>query len=261
LQEAFRSITGFSLPRARELFQEAYEIAVAEGIYTSGQPIDIRFHVAAGALTPNDMRQEELLNAMFAAATEGTGFEGNLNITFVGNWPNLIPSIAAGSVEAIRTAWGGGDTNPFGFIGAYTNAITGGRSLLNIAESRGWDPTTETLTMTYDFFQDGNETEMTMTFNEWYLAINYDGDFVHPDLLDTRLFILAQLEVGVLQTFQTIPFGNQMVSELHSMKVSIPRPIHPIFFEFTPRSQLIFNFNDEEWAEFIAEHGGILNYE
>jgi len=260
--DAFDAITGFNLHRARELFQEAYEYAVENGLYTSGQEINIQMVASAAALTPMLMRQEELLSEMLAEATIGTGFEGNLTLTFLGNFAGANDALMDGRVEARTAGWGGAMFSPVGLMAVYTNSVSMG-GVRGINESAGWDPTVETFSLTYDF---GNGVETrTKTFEDWHMSISGVGEFVGEDpvIQDIRLFILANLEVQVVGTFQAIPHSVEVNSTLVSMKINFnPGYYHPMFDDLPgPRSQISFNFTDEAWAAFVAEQGGTLNYE
>jgi len=258
--DAFDAITGFNVHRARELFQEAYEYAIANGLYTSGQPINIHVAVAAAALLPERMRQNDLLREMLQEATIGTGFEGNIDITFLGNFAGSNDALLDGRVEARTGGWGGSIFSPVGLMGVYTNTVNMG-GLRGINESAGWDPTQDTFSLTYDF---GNGVETrTKSFEDWHMSISGTGEFVGDDTLDIRVFILANLEVQVVATFQAIPLHVQVNNTLVSMKINFnPGYYHPMFDDLPgPRSQISFNFTDDAWAAFVAEHGGSLNYE
>jgi len=262
LRDAFLSITGFNLGLARELFQIAYEEAVASGIYTSGQQINIQLAVGAVELSPTQRRQEDVLNEMLAEATIGTGFEGLVSVTFLGNFPGRFAAVSTGTIEAILTAWGGSMFDPTSILGVYTNTINMG-GVQGIHEGGGWDPSIDTLTIMYDWDGTGTETPRTKTFQDWHLSITAGGEFVGDDMLYTRVHIMAFMEAGILNTFQTIPFGIQTISELGSMKINFRSPVyHPIFDDmFGPRNQITFNFTDDAWAEFVASQGGTLNYQ
>jgi ABC-type oligopeptide transport system substrate-binding subunit len=260
LDDAYNNISGYNLDKAKTLFQEAYDIAIADGLYKDGETVNIHFYVSSGAVSATAKRQEELLNQFFTAATEGTGFEGKFVITFIGNFAGAAAALTAGTIEAIHTAWGGDIASPWGMIGVYTDVTGSGRSLLNIYESSGWDPSQEKLTLNYDFFQTGRPVEITMSLDEWHKTINGTSIFTSPEQMDVRVFITAQLEKAVIASYQTIPYGLQQISELHSMRINLA-PVHPLFFEYTERSQITFNYTDAEWEAFIAQNGGTLNYE
>ena len=262
VQEAYASITGYDLNRARQLLQAAYEEAVANGIYTPGQKINIQHVVSSTALTPAHMRQNDLLREMFAQAAVGTGFEGLIDITFLGNFPQSHEALIGGRLEARSAGWGGSIFSPIGLMGVYTNTVSM-NGLQNINESAGWDPSTDTLSMTYDWYGTGEETTKTKTFQDWHMSISGTGEFVADEFLDTRVFILANLEVGVLNTFQAIPISVEVQNILVSQKINfVPGYYHPMFDDLPgPRSQIHFNYTDDAWTKFVASQGGTLNYE
>jgi ABC-type transport system substrate-binding protein len=262
LEDAYYAITGYNVHRARELLQSAYEEAVELGIYTPGQQINIQLVITGGALNPIHIRQNDLLREMFVDAAIGTGFEGNLDITLLGNFPGAHEALLEGRIEARNAAWGGSIFSPIGLMGVYTNSVQMG-GLQNINESAGWDPSKDTLTLSYDWLGTGVVTQRTKTFEEWQMSISGTGEFVADELLDTRVFILANLEKGVLATYQTIPHTIQVISILQSYKIEfIPGYYHPMFDDLPgPRPQIRFNFTDEAWAEFVASQDSTLNYE
>lgn len=261
LKEAYDAITGYNLNLARELFQSAYEQAIEQGIYTDGQQVNIQLYAGAAALSATSVRQQDMMQEFLTDATKGTGFEGLVSLTYVGNYPDRGKAIAEGKIEAIYTAWGGDIFNPFGLMGVYTNVVDMGGTN-RIAESGGWNPGEETLTLTYDFFKIGTPVELTMTFTEWHQSITGTGIFNRAENLHTRMYILAYLEAGVLASYQTIPWGLQTISELQSMKVNFPgAEYNPVFDVAGPIWQLTFNYSDAEWDAFVTSKGGSLNYE
>jgi len=262
LFDAFDSITGFNVHRSRELLQSAYEQAIELGIYTSGQPINIHFVASAAALTPFQHRQNDLLREMFAYAAVGTGFEGMIDVTFLGNFPAGHDALIEGRVEARTAGWGGAMFSPVGLMAVYVNTVSMG-GLNNINESAGWDPSVATFDLTFDWHETGEETTRTKTFEDWHMSISGTGEFVDDIHMNTRLFILANLEVQVINTFQNIPLlvggGHVLVS--HKIDFN-PGYYHPMFDDLPgPRSQISFNFTDDAWADFVAAAGGTLNYE
>jgi hypothetical protein len=262
LEDAYYAITGYNVHRARELLQSAYEEAVELGIYTPGEQINIQLVASGAALGPISIRQNDLMREMFADAAIGTGFEGNLDITFLGNFPGSHEALMEGRAEMRIAAWGGSIFSPIGLMGVYTNTVQMG-GINNINESAGWDPRVDTLTLSYDWHGTGVVSQRTKTFEEWHQSISGVGEFVADELLDTRIFILANLEAGVLGTYQAIPYTVQVISILQSYKIEfVPGYYHPMFDDLPgPRQQIRFNYTDEAWAEFVASEGGTLNYE
>jgi oligopeptide transport system substrate-binding protein len=257
LEDAYYAITGYDVLAAREAFQMAYEQAIADGNYTDGQRIVINTMLhGSGVLTTDDSRQNELMNEFVAEATIGTGFEGMITFNFQSGNTQRYDDVALGRLEMIRGAWGGEFFRPFYMIGVYTDPdIVGG--LMYIHESNGWDPTTDYLEVTTDF-GDGVETR-AKTFTEWYRAINPGGQYAVDANLSMRIF--AQMEAGVLDTYQTIPVAVHTESWLRSMKVEFGAPQFNVIFGWGGDHFMTWNMNDAEWDAFIVQSGRRLNFE
>ncbi|MBO4534631.1 MAG: bacterial Ig-like domain-containing protein [Clostridia bacterium] len=267
LEEAYNSITGQDVAQAKALFNSAYEAAVAAGDYTDGQNIVIHCMCsAASELSEDDTAQERLLNAYMAAATEGTPLEGKISFVFNCGDSKRYDHVAAGEVEMIRGAWGGAAFYPFSTIRVYTNpAYMGG--LAKIHESNGWNPSTEKLTLVYDFDGDGTEEELEMTLENWSNTINGgvkedDGTFSVPSFDDpnTKLFIMSKLEKAVLESYQCIPWATETACSLFSHKISYATLNYNIMFGYGGMRLMTFNYNDAEWAAYVKAQGGALNY-
>lgn len=259
VEEAYNAVTGYDLEKARKLFQKVYEQAIADGNYTDGQEIHINCMCsAANALTADDTKQQDLMNEFAAAATEGTGFEGKITFTFQCGAENRYEDVALGRKEMIRGAWGGAAFYPFSTIRCYTSGIYMG-GLSKIHESCGWDPTTETIDIVYDFDGDGTAETVTDTFENWSEAINDATRYAKNIELCT--IIMAQLETGVLRTYQCIPWSTEVVASMYSRKISYATTDYNIMYGYGGERLLTFNYSDAEWDAYVAEQGGVLNYE
>ena len=192
IKAAYDKVTGYDLEEAKALFQSVYEKAVADGNYTDGQEIKINCMVsAASSLSAQDIAQQDALNRMLDEATKGTGFEGKITVTFQSGAANRYQDCADGKKEMIRGAWGGAAFYPFNMIGSYTNPAYAG----TIHESCGWDPTTETLSITYDFDGDGTEETLTKTFEQWTLELNDNTVYGKADDALRTIFSLQSRRV------------------------------------------------------------------
>ena len=257
VEEAYKAVTGYDKEEAKKLFTSAVEQAIKDGNYTQGQKVNITCMAsAASSLTATDIAQQDALNAMIADATVGTPLEGLVTFTFKSGAEDRYGDVAAGRVEMIRGAWGGAAFYPFSTIGVYTNPDSvGGKD--KIHESNGWDPTVETLELTYDFNGDGKEETIKNTFTNWTLEMNstYASDTA------TRTFILASLETGVLNAYRCIPWGAQTVSSLLSQKLKYGSETYDPMYGFGGIRLMTYNYDDEAWDAYVKEQGGTLDYE
>ncbi|MGI6690137.1 MAG: ABC transporter substrate-binding protein [Christensenellales bacterium] len=256
---AFDSVTGYDVEEARALFQSVYEQAIADGNYTDGQAININCMAsAAEAMTPDDTRQQDLMNEFAAEATKGTGFEGKINFKFSTGSKTRYEDVAAGKVEMIRGAWGGAAFYPFSTIRVYCEPDYMG-GMEKIHESNGWDPTKETLKITYDFNKDGTEEELEKTLQDWAKAMNGTGEYAADP--DACMVILSNLETAILSSYQCIPWGTDVDVSIRSQKIEYATYDYNIMYAYGGLRLMTFNYDDAEWEAYVAEQGGTLNYE
>lgn len=259
LQPIHDSISGYDVEAASELFQEVYEQAIEDGTYTDGQDVNINVMISAAAsLTPDSTRQMDLINDMLTDATEGTGFEGRVSVNYQTGAEDRYGDVARGQREAIIGAWGGAAFYPFSTIRVYTDADYMG-GLENIHESNGWDPSTVELTLTYDWDGDGEETEETRTLTRWAQTINGAGEYANDN--DAALHIFSNLELAVLQSYQNIPVYTGTDVNLHSQKLDYHTYEYNIMYGFGGLRLYEFHYDDVEWAQYVEDQGGELNYE
>ena len=251
--EAYASINGYDVEQARTLFQKVYEQAIADGNYTEGQKIHIRCEAMASAINAEASRQQEYLNDYVAEATKGTGFEGKIDFEFLGNVANRYEDVALGKIEMIRGAWGGAAFYPFSTIRVYCEPdYMGGTT--KIHESCGWDPTAETITIPI------NGEDRTDTIQNWAKAIQPAGEFGGDEFADMRLYILSYIETAVLGSYQCIPFGCECECTLFSKKIQYATEDYNIMYGYGGVRLMKFNYNDKEWAEFVASQNGTIDY-
>ena len=257
IDEVYETVTGYDVEAAKALFQSVYEQAIADGNYTEGQEIHIRCCAsAASSLTAEDVAQQDLLNDFVAAATVGTGFEGKITFEFYSGSATRYDDVAQGKVEMIRGAWGGAAFYPFQMMLCYCEPEYMG-GVEKIHESNGWDPTKEKLTITYDFDGDGTAEDKTDTFQNWSKLINYDNTVD----METKLNVLAAIEKGLMEAYQCIPWGCDVVCSLYSQKVTMGTTEYDIMYSYGGVRHMTYNFTDAEWTEYVASEGGTLNYE
>ena len=250
---AYESVNGYDVEQARALFQKVYEQAIADGNYTAGQKVHIRCEAKASAIAAEDTRQQEYLNDYVAEATKGTGFEGLVDFEFLGNIANRYDDVALGKIEMIRGAWGGAAFYPFSTIRVYCEPDYMG-GMESIHESCGWDPTAETITIPL------NGEDRTETIQNWAKAIQPAGEFGGDEYADTRLYILSYIETAVLGSYQCIPFGCECECTLFSKKIEYATEDYNIMYGYGGIRLMKFNYNDAEWAEFVASQNGTIDY-
>lgn len=249
-------ITGYDVEAAKKLFQSVYEQAKKDGNYTDGQNIVINCCASAAAdLSAEDKTQETLMNEFVKAATVGTGFEGKITFKFESGRPARYDDVAAGKIEMIRGAWGGAAFYPFNAMRCYTDATYAG----TIHESCGWDPTTATIDITYDFDKDGKAETVTDTYYNWSINIAAGGKYAND--INARLHVLAIVESSVVKEYQCIPWASETACSLYSMKQKMGTTNYNIMYGYGGIRHMTYNYTDAEWDAFVSKQGGTLSYE
>lgn len=248
LKDAYQSITGYNLTEAKELFAAACKELVEAGLYKEGEPIVIRIGWAKGALQSADNKQCEILTKQLNAALEGSGF-GTLTLEAVGNINDRYADVANGEYAIGYGAWGGAALYPFRNFQCYCDT-----DQYSVNEIGCWDPATEMLTLNV------NGEDVTMSWKDWSGALIGTGRFTDADFA-TKLYVTAQMEELYLQKYYRIPLASATNVSLLSYQVDYYTEDYNLMYGFGGLRLMTFNYNDAEWAEYVAEEGGTLSYE
>jgi len=248
LDEAVDSVTGYNLAEAKKLMKKACEELVAAGLYTAGQDIKVKIGWAKGALTDADNKQATLMNEFINAAAEGSGF-GKITLEPVGNIEDRYADVPAGKYAIGYGAWGGAALYPFRNLQVYCDT-----DQYDINEAGCWDPATENLTLTI------NGEEVTMTWKEWSNCMIGTGKYANADF-DTKLDILSAMETKYLEKYYRIPLAGTTICSMLSYQLDYYTQEYNFAYGFGGSRIMKFNYDDAEWAAFVAENGGKLSYE
>ncbi len=247
LDEAYASITGYNLTEAKELFTQACQELVAEGLYTEGENIVIQMGWMAGAMDAANQQQVTLLNKYMNEALEGTGF-GSIELVAIDNLSTRYDDVIAGTYAIGWGAWGGAAFYPFTMFRVYCDP-----DYTKIHESGCWDPATETLTLNI------NGEDVTMTWQNWSKCMTGTGAYANADN-ETKLAILAGMEENFLKLYYCIPMCTTTACYMLSYKLSYYTENYSIMYGFGGTRLLQFNYTDAEWADFVAENNGTISY-
>ena len=264
--EAIASITGYNLDGAKELFNQAYDAAVAAGIYNGTDKIQICVGIPsqAGFYT----RGFEFLKNNYTEAVKGTKLEGKLEFTTdntIGN--GFADALRANKVDMLfGVGWRGSALNPYGLIGAYTN------------EDYQYDPAWDTSEAMMQFTIDGVVYEASVL--DWTYAIEgmtvqirntKTGTLVKyscgsadvkkdPAKQEERVRLLAALENAVLQNYDMIPTHNQTSASLLSYQVNYGSEKYVYGIGFGGVKYMTYAYSDADWNTFVKMHGDNLDY-
>ena len=247
LKDAYKSINGYNLTLAKQIFTEACDELVAAGLYNKGDEIKIRIGWAKGALQTSDTAQVNLITKEVNAALEGTGF-GKITFEAVGNLADRYKSVTNGEFAIGYGAWGGAAFYPFTNFRVYCDP-----DYVSIHEAACWDPTTETLTINI------NGVDDTMTWQKWSNSME-SGKYASADF-KTKLTILAAMEENYLAKYYRIPLAVSTICEMLSFQVKYYTDEYNIMYDFGGLRLMEFNYDDEAWKKAVADQGGVLKYE
>lgn len=255
IDDALNALTGYNLSLAKELFDKAYDAAVADGVLDADGTVTIRF----GATEENESTKRTInfLNDMFATATEGTKLEGKVKVVyFEMNSASWIDDFRKGGQFDICSAYvSGGAWNPYYSLQIY---------LLDAQRlTLGWNTSAEKLTLTVKGGEGQQDVTDTLSLVEWFNCLNgLTGCKYNLALYPTtsRLAVTAALEGAILQSYTSLPIGSMTSSSLMSYRCDYITYEYNTFMGFGGIQYLTYHFDDTEWANFVAEQGGTLNY-
>lgn len=248
LEDAYKSINGFNLTEAKEYFTTAFKELTEAGLYNEGEDIKIRIGFKKGALDSTDNQQMEIFNKQLNAGLEGTGF-GKITLEAIGNIEDRYSDVANGEYAIGYGAWGGAAFYPFRNMQVYCDT-----EQYSIHEAGCWDPAATNLTINI------NGTDVTKTWLEWSRACIGNGDYSTADF-DTKLTITATMEEEYLKLYYRIPLAGTTACELCGYKVNYYTDNYNIMYDFGGLELMQYNYNDDEWVEYVASQNGELNYE
>ncbi len=235
-------ITGYDKDQAAQLFQAAYDEAVASGIMNADDTVEIDFHLYG--TDEGYVKIVNFLQESIDAATVGTSLEGKVTVNHVGD-ENYYDNMRAGTVDAAITTWGGASMDPYSIMECYCDPDT--------QHEASFDSMNEKWTINI------NGEDITKTFYEWYLAL-CDGEYKTADY-DVRVQVLAGMEEGLLETYIMIPVYYRNASVLYSQRTILGSETYlNTLLEFGGIRYMTYTMNDEEWAAYCAENNNQLTY-
>jgi oligopeptide transport system substrate-binding protein len=253
LQEAYRSINGLNMAEARALMAAACKELVDAGLYKEGEKIVIHVGWAKSALTLADEAQVERLTGYINTALEGSGF-GEIELIAVGNIEDRYAAVPAGEYAIGWGAWGGAAFYPFLNFKAYCDP-----DRYDINEAACWDPTTETLTLSWTE-DDGATFTDTMTWQVWSGALTDNGKYAGASF-NVKLQIAAAMEYAYLNKYYRIPMADTTVCSMLSFKCAYYTRDYNIMYGWGGLRLMTYHYNDAEWEKYVAEQGGQLKYQ
>ena len=250
LDEAYDAMTGYDIAKAQALMATAYDKAVAAGIYDGTSEIEIEFRVYNSDTIYVQMFT--YLDTQIKEAIKGSGFEGKLSLKMTVD-PDYYETMYSGGADMVFTTWGGAAMSPFTMLAqVYTDAADGSGNQMEV----GYDTTMIDMTLTVD------GAEITDTLRNWTLwANNADVEVLDAAIgkfadlsYESRCAFVAKMELCFLSYYTTTPLYYRNVASLDSQKINNAVSTYLQLVQFGGISYLTYNYDDAEWADYIANN-------
>lgn len=255
IDEAVDATTGYNVTLARQLMTSAYNKAKADGNYRDGEKIVLTFGISEQ--TANTDRVKNWFQAAFDDATKGTAFEGKISIEyFVFSDKTWSEQFENGEYDLCFGAWGNAPFNP-AYLLCETQISDDNRY------AKAWDPTAVNVTVKATPDDKHKDGVYTYNLEQWRLILQgKDGcpvNFKNFPMED-QLTALGAVETAILKAYYSIPVYSRYSASLMGYKTDYITYEYNTFMGYGGIRYMSYNFDDTEWAAFVAEKGGELNY-
>lgn len=261
LDEAVNSITGYNLDKAKQLFDAAYDKAIAKGLMDEDDVIEIKIGLPSTSSTYTN--GYEFLSNCYTEAVKGTKLEGKLTFSkddTIGN--GFSDALKSNQVDLLfYVGWSGSALDPYGLMEAYTSP------------DYQYDPCWDTKAYMWDItLSDG----VTYTASVWDWTICMGGEKITITAADgttkeyscgtadknpeDRFAILTGLEGAVLSTYDLLPLTGDATANLKGMQIKYYTENYVYGVGRGGLKYMDYNYTDAEWADYVAEQGGSLVY-
>ena len=255
LDEAYEAMTGYDMPKAQALMKVAYDKAVEAKIYDGESPVEIEFRVYQS--DEIYVKMFTYLNEHLQEACKGSGFEGKVSLKMTVD-ADYYDTNYSGGADMIFTTWGGATMSPFTILyECYCDACDGSGQQMEY----GYD----TSKIIVKFVVDGNPIEDTLQhWARWADGGDADtgttaaieaaiGNFTDYDY-DTRCAFYAQMEAAFLNWYPTTAVYYRNTATMDSQKIHSASDTYVTLMEFGGIQFMTFNYDDAEWADYIANN-------
>lgn len=255
IDEAVDAMTGYNVTLARQLMTSAYNKAKADGNYRDGEKIILTFGIAEQ--TANTDRTKNWFQAAFDDATKGTALEGKISIEyFIFSDKTWAEQFEAGEYDLCFGAWANAPFNP-----SYLLCET--QINKDVRWAKGWDPTKVNVSVKATPDADHKDGIYTYNLEQWRLILQgKEGcpvNFKNFSMED-QLTALGAVEAAILKEYYSVPVFSLYSASLMGYKTDYVTYEYNTFMGYGGIRYMSYNFDDTEWAAFVAEKGGTLKY-
>ena len=233
----------YSVEKAVEYFNKAYDAAVAAGDYTAGTDITLNIGMTNTTSSEYTSLVSNVQKYLSTAITQSKFGSVKVTINAEGTAGSRYANLKAGKTVMGFCAWGGNSLSPYGFLQVY---FTDGYNYMP-----GFHPSTETVTI------DVAGTSVTKTYSEWWAAIStgeYSDAYKFPKLEkdsttphNSQVYLLSQLETAYLKQLEIIPMYALGSASLLSYKVNYYSEEYISVVGRGGVQYLTYNYTDAEW--------------
>lgn len=254
IDEAVDAMTGYNVTLARQLMTSAYNKAKADGNYRDGEKIILTFGVSE--ITANTDRTKNWFQAAFDDATKGTALEGKISIEyFIFSDKTWSEQFKKGEYDLCFGAWSNAPFNP-----AYLLCET---QIGEVRWAQEWDPTKVNVSVKATPDADHEDGIYTYNLEQWRNILQgKDKDL--PNFknfsMEDQLTALGAVETAILKEYYSVPVFSLYSASLMGYKTDYVTYEYNTFMGYGGIRYMSYNFDDTEWAAFVSEKGGKLNY-
>lgn len=261
IDEAIDSITGYNLTKAKEMFNAAYDKAIADGLMTESDKVEIKIGTPNNTTAFYNNGYEFLVNN-YTEAVKGTKLEGKLVFSRDDTLGNAFSdALKNNQVDLLfGVGWTGSALDPYGLMEAYVSA------------DYQYDDSTDFTSIALEIEIDG--VKYTASCWDWYQVMNgtktvikaADGTEIEyscgvaDEKPETRLEILGALEGAVLLNYNFIPIMDDAGAQIRGQQIKYYTEEYIFGLGFGGLKYYTYNYTDAEWDAYVASNNGQLNY-
>ncbi len=269
LDEAYESLTGYNPTLAKQKMAEAIAILTAnaeEYGYDADQNITIVY--GSSADTDKQRFRATYLQDILDDLTVGTALENKIDVVFDASAGNQWAEAFRSGATQIGFGYGfsGNPFNPFDIVGAFVNPDD------DLNYHMYWDTSSidMTLTLPEGDYAGAGET-ITMTIQNWYYCLNglaasegmeetYDWGAGYAPA-EARLTILSALEEVTIKESRSVMLISDSGGSFLGAKFSYFMDEENYFMGFGGLRYMQVNYNNADWADYLAANGNNLEAE
>ena len=272
--EAIAAITGVDLAQAKEKFTVAYEKAIEQGLMDEDDVVELKIGIPS-ASAEFYINGNEFLKNCWTDAVKGTPLEGKLTFTkddTIGN--GFADALKNNQVDVLfGVGWTGAALDPYSLVSAYTDpryqydpgidytAVSAEVYFDSIVDVDGKEWKDITLVATVDAWSNqalaGVEISCAVKGDvEKTVKINAGTDCP----LAVRTKILCAIEGAVLEQYTMLPLDDESSAALKGKQVEYYTEDYVYGVGRGGIKYMKYNYNDKDWAKYVAGLGGIIDY-